>query len=163
MNTHDAIKSSMDLSLFVLQQYVSDLTDAELLQRPAPGCNHLAWQLGHLISSEAGLLNSVCPGKAVELPAGFAEQHSKEQAGNDDPKAFCTKQEYLDLFTQVRQATLAALNSLSDSDLDQPAPEHLRKMFPTVGAVVTLVGVHPLMHAGQFVVARRQLGKPVLI
>ena len=62
MNAKDAIRSTMDLSLTVLNSYVSDLSDADLLRRPAPGCNHLAWQLGHLISSEAGLLNAVCPG-----------------------------------------------------------------------------------------------------
>ena len=163
MNTKQAITSTMDMSLFVLKTYLSDLTDAELLQRPAPGCNHLAWQLGHLISSNVSLLNGICPGKAPELPAGFAEQHSKETTGNSEARQFRTKQEYIDLFAKVRDATAAAIDSLSDADLDQPAPEWLRKVFPTVGSVFILIATHPLTHAGQFVVVRRQLGKPVLI
>jgi hypothetical protein len=123
----------------------------------------LAWQLGHLISSESGLLESVCPGKAASLPEGFAEQHSKATSQEDDPAKFRSKADYLELFGQVRSATLAALAGLSDEALDAPAPEFLREHFPTVGHVFTLIGTHPMMHAGQFAVVRRQLGKPVLI
>ncbi len=163
MNTKDAFRSSMDISLFVLMQYVSDLSDDELMRRPAEGCNTLAWQLGHLINSEVGLLSAVCPGKAAELPAGFAEQHSKDKAQSNDPAGFLKRQEYVDLFQKVRAATVKALEEMPEAEFDQPSPEGLRKRFPTVGSVFTLIGVHPMMHAGQFVVVRRQLGKPVLI
>lgn len=163
MNTKDAIKSSLDFSLFVLNQYIGDLSDAELLHRPGPGCNHLAWQLGHLVASHASLLNSVCEGRAPGLPEGFEKRHSKEMAGVDDATQFDTKQTYQTLLTQMRDATAAALDTLSDADFDRPGPERMRKMFPTVGAMFTLIASHPLMHAGQFAVVRRQLGKPVVI
>jgi hypothetical protein len=116
-----------------------------------------------LINSEVGLISGVCPGQAAELPPGFAEQHAKDKCGVDDPAQFRTKQEYLDLFDQVRAGTLAALERLPEADLDKPSPESLRKRFPTVGAVLNLVATHPMMHAGQFVVVRRQLGKPIVI
>jgi hypothetical protein len=163
MNTKDAIRSTMDLSLFVLNSYVGDLSDTDLLRRPGPGCNHLAWQLGHLISSEANLVNAVCPGQGAELPAGFADQHSKKMCGVDDPEQFRPKQEYVELFQKVRASTLAALEKLQDTDFDKPSPESFRQRFPTVGAIFTLVATHPMMHAGQFVVVRRQLGKPIVI
>jgi hypothetical protein len=153
----------MDSSLFVLKTYVSDLTDADLLRRPGPGCNHLAWQLGHLIASESQLLNSISPGAGGELPAGFVEQHSKNTIGVDDPMAFCTKQQYLDLFDNVRAATKAALDKFPDADFEKPSPENFRKMFPTLGDLFTLIATHPMMHAGQVVPVRRALGKPVVI
>jgi hypothetical protein len=162
VNVKDAIKATMDIGLVVINKYVGDLTDAELLTRPT-GCNHLAWQLGHFISAESQLINGVCPGKGGALPEGFAERHSKETTGVDDPKKFNTKQEYVDLFASVRAATLKALEELPVEQLDAPAPERLKKMFPTVGSVFTLIGTHPMMHAGQFVVVRRMLGKPVVI
>ena len=62
MNAKDAFKLSMDMSDFVLKTYVSDLTDGELLTHAVKGVNHLAWQLGHLISSEQQLLSAICPG-----------------------------------------------------------------------------------------------------
>lgn len=163
MNARDAIRGSMDLSSMILKRYFSDLTDAELMLRPGPGCNHLAWQLGHLIASEVGLLNDVCPGAAIELPAGFAEKHSKETVSSDDPAMFGTKQQYSELFDKARAATAAALAQLSDADLDQPAPERMRNFCPTVGSYFNLIASHPLMHAGQFVPVRRALGKPILI
>ncbi|MEO2046647.1 MAG: DinB family protein [Pirellulales bacterium] len=162
MNTQEAIGATFSTSSMVLNAYFSDLTDAELMTRPAAGCNHLAWQLGHLIASECHLLESLAPDSAAELPDGFAEQHGKENAGEDDASKFCSKQEYLDLFDKVRAATLASLAKFTDADLDKPGPEDFAQICPTVGHVFVLIASHGMMHAGQFVPARRKLGKPVL-
>lgn len=163
MNAKDAIRGASELSMTVLKAYFSDLTDAELMMRPGPGCNHLKWQLGHLISSEAGLLNDACPGAAPELPAGFADQHKKETAGSDDASKFATKQQYIELLDKVHAATLAALGKLPDADLDKPGPERMRDFCPTIGAFFNLIATHPMMHAGQFVPVRRALGKPIVM
>ncbi len=161
MDAKTAIKYSMAMSIMVVKRYLEDLSDADLMRRP-PGCNHLAWQLGHLISSEVGLLEGV-GATAIELPAGFKEAHAKEQTGSDDPTKFLTKQGYLDLFDKVRGATIVALDSMPDTKLDEPSPERMRSFFPTVGHMFTLIANHPMMHCGQFAVVRRQLGKPVVI
>lgn len=163
MNTKEAIRGAMSFGHTVLKAYIGDLSDAELLNRPGPGCNHLAWQLGHLIESERGLLESIAPGAGIELPADFVAQRAKENAESNDPAKFYGKQQYLDLLDKVRAATLAALDKTSDADFDQPGPERFRKFFPTVGSVYLLIAAHPLMHAGQFVPVRRALGKPIII
>lgn len=164
MNAQDTIKATAATSMAVLSSYFGDMEDAELLTRPGEGCNHLAWQLGHLISSECNLLEIVKPGAAPELPAGFVENHSKENAGSDDPAQFCTKQQYSDLFAKVAEATGAALDSCTEADLDAPNPkEDWRAMFPTVGSMYILIATHPMMHAGQFVPVRRKLGKPIVM
>ncbi|MCC7474763.1 MAG: DinB family protein [Pirellulales bacterium] len=163
MNANDAIRTTMSLSAMVLDSYFHDFNDEELLRRPGPGCNHLAWQLGHLIASECGLLNSLCPGAAPSLPTGFEEHHAKENKDSNDPKHFCTVAEYQALFEKVRGASEKTLALQSAADFDQPAPEKWRKMFPTAGAVWCLIATHGMMHAGQFVPVRRALGKPVKI
>jgi hypothetical protein len=163
MNAKQAIQAAMDMSSMVMSRYLSDLSDADLLKRPGKGCNHLAWQLGHLISSEAGLINSVAPGKGPQLPEGFEEKHAKDRANVDDPKQFCSKQQYLDLMQQANKCAVEVLSGMSESDLDKPAPERVRSFCPTVGNVFILIAQHPLMHAGQFVPVRRELGKPVAI
>jgi len=38
----------------------------------------------------------------------------------------------------------------------------MAKIAPTLGALILLQSNHTLMHAGQFTVVRRKLGKPVL-
>jgi hypothetical protein len=163
MNAKDAIRSSTNFSSMVLTTYISDLDDADLMRRPGEGCNHLAWQLGHLISSEVQLLESVAPGQGIELPKGFADAHAKAECNNDDPSAFSSKDTYVELFDKIREASMAALDNYSESDLDNPAPEKFQKICPTMGDMFTLIATHPLMHAGQFVVVRRQLDKPILI
>ena len=163
MNTHDAIRETMNLGGMVLKSYLGDLSDAELMTRPGPGCNHLAWQIGHLIASTPNILRDLGAKTTVELPAGFAAAHAKEQAGNDNPADFRTKAEYLELFDNVNAATLKELETWSDADLDQPAPEGWAPMFATKGVMFLLIATHPMMHAGQVVPVRRALGKPVVI
>ncbi len=159
----EGIINRNNLSALVLKTYVSDLDDADLMRRPSEGCNHLAWQLGHLISSEVHLLNCIASDQGTELPDGFADAHSKENCENNDPAGFLGKAAYVELFDQVRAASLAALDAYAESDLDNPAPDDFREFCPTMGGMFTLIATHPMMHAGQFVVVRRQLGKPILM
>ena len=100
------------------------------------------------------------PGPA--LPAGFEEGYTKETAASDDPAKFATKDVYLDLAAKTKAASLAALDAIPESKLDDPGPEPMREYAPTVAAVLTMLGAHWLMHSGQFVAVRRKLGKAPL-
>jgi uncharacterized damage-inducible protein DinB len=163
MTAKDAIKQALTSTLKTLEWYVSDLSDADLLVRPVPKANHIAWQLGHLISAERHLLAPHLPSVAyAELPAGFDQRHNKETAADDSPKNFATKAEYLSLLTRDREATVAAVSKLSDADLDKPITGNMAKFAPTLGALLLLTANHTTMHSGQFTVVRRKLGKPVL-
>ncbi len=163
MDSRSAIASTLDMSMMVLKSYISDLSRDELISRPGDGCNHVAWQLGHLITSQASLLNGVEPGAAPELPSGFAEKHGKENAGNNNPNDFYSPEEYIAYFDSINNAVIESLKKKSDADLDAPSPEHFRKMFPTVGDIYILMATHPMMHAGQIVPIRRKLSKPIVI
>ncbi len=163
MNAKGAIASSLKSTQNMMSMFVSDLSDADLLVRPVPNANHIAWQLGHLIQSECQL-GKMIPGSTYpELPAGWGEQHSKKTAAIEPPTGFSTKADYLNKFNQVREATLNALGKLSDSDLDKPTEGDLAKFAPTLADVILLCGNHVMMHAGQFSVVRRKLGKPILM
>jgi uncharacterized damage-inducible protein DinB len=96
------------------------------------------------------------------LPPGFAEAHGKEAAGSDDPAAFRSKAEYLALAERMKSASLAAIDATPEAALDDPAPEAMRAITPRVADLLSLVGSHWLMHAGQFVPIRRKLGKPAI-
>ena len=162
MDTRGALKNGMASSQKIVDAYLGDLTDADLMVRPVPGINHLAWQLGHTIAAEHSMIEMVKPGSMPPLPAGFAEKHKKEAAKSDDPKAFCTKAEYLDAMKKQRAGTLAVLADMSDADFDNPAPEPMCAFLKTTGDVFTMQASHWLMHAGQWAVLRRKLGKPPL-
>lgn len=162
MNAREALKQAMSTPEMVCNGYLADLSDEEIFVRPVDGTNHIAWQLGHLISAEHNMVEAVCPGSMPPLPEGFAEKHNKETAGNDDPSAFMTKDEYLKLAQEQRAATKAALEKLSDDDLDKPAPESLQRIAPNVAGIFSMQPSHWLMHAGQWAVTRRKLGRAPL-
>ena len=161
MNAKDVLKHALVANQNIMTMYLSDLSDADFLVRPVPNANHIAWQLGHLIAAEAQYFLPEVPGASkFELPAGFDKQHGKEMATSDT--GFKTKDEYLALFGKLRQATLAALEKLPEADLDKPVSGRVARIAPNIGALFFLCANHVMMHAGQFAVVRRKLGKPVL-
>jgi hypothetical protein len=157
MNARDVIKLGIDSGDMICMGYLSDLTDADLLKRPCPTANHTNWQVGHLIAAEHSMMEQVAPGSMPPLPEGFAARYAKEAASVDDPKKFCTKDELLAEYKKQRAGTLAVLAKVTDDELDKPTGV---QYAPTVGAMLALQGSHWLMHAGQWVIVRRQLGRP---
>lgn len=162
MDTKAAIRAAMNVSDFLVNRYLDDITESELLERPASGANHIAWQLGHLISSERYLVEAAVPGSMPELPAGFREQHGKEKASSSAAADYLSKDEYLRLAKEVRGSTLAALDTMGDADLDRPAAGRVPPFIKTAGECFVLIGPHWASHAGQWVVLRRKLGRPVM-
>ena len=160
MNGIEAIKMSINGTSQITSGYLADLTDEELFHRPHPGCNHINWQVGHLIVAENGIMNKVTGGKMPDLPAGFADRYAMEKTSVDDRGAFVPKHELLAAGQAQRAATLATLESLSDGDLDKPSG---MDWAPTMGAAINAAAsMHWMMHAGQWAVIRRQLGhKPL--
>ena len=162
MDTKSAIKAAIDMSKMISTSYLEDLTDEEMMHRPAPGANHIKWQVGHLIASENNMINQVAPGAVPQLPEGFAEKYSKETSKIDDASAFDSKTDLLALHDKQRAATLAALESISDEEFDKAAPEEMQSYAPTVGHAFLMQDTHWMMHAGQWAVIRRQLGREPL-
>jgi hypothetical protein len=158
MNATTSIRKALESTQHVLTMFLADLSDADLLVRPVPGANTIAWQLGHLIASESMAAKHIPAAKYPELPAGFADRHNNKRAGDDGP-GLATRTAYLDLFAKARAATLAAVDGLSEADLDKPTGW---EFAPTLGQLLLLICNHTMMHAGQFSVVRRKLGKPVL-
>ncbi|APW62450.1 DinB family protein [Paludisphaera borealis] len=163
MSPKDVLRSNLEVSRFIVDGYLADFSDGDLLVRPLPGMNHVAWQLGHLIGSERHFAELVHPGGSPPLPEGFAEAHAKEAAGVDDPSKFKTLAEYRSIWEQQRAATLAALDAAPEADLDKADPEKYPDYAPTISRILLLIGTHPVMHVGQFVAVRRVQGKPIIM
>jgi hypothetical protein len=161
VNLKEAYLQQVQFSFMVSRKYIEDLTDADLLVRSVVGTNHIAWQLGHLITSTDRFLQALGH-SGLKLPEGFAERHDKSTAGSDDPAHFETQATYLALLDQCLAASLAAIETTPESAYDNPGPEPMRAYAPTVSSVLMLMGTHWLMHAGQYVPVRRKLGKPAL-
>jgi len=162
MNARDLLQYNLEFTHGITKAYLEDFSEEDMLVRALPGSNHLAWQLGHLIASERSLLEAIGT-EVPDLPEGFAEKHGKDNIASDDPADFLTKAEYLALMDEMHAAARARIDATDEAGLDEPAPERMRSLFPTVGSILLMAGGHEMMHAGQIAAIRRKLGKPVVI
>lgn len=162
MSSIDVAADTLQRSLDMVNGTLGDFSDADFYTRPCPGANHPAWQIGHLIASEARSVSAFDPNAAGKLPDGFDKKFSKETASKDDPSFFGTKSQLMDQFAKTRGATIAWVKTLKAADLEKPAPEQMRRFAPTLAHLLQMIPVHVAMHLGQFQVARRKLGKPLL-
>ena len=161
MDIKQAIAFNLSSSEYLVNGYLADLQSSDLLVRPTPGANHIAWQLGHLIAAERFLVERGLPGKMDALPDGFVDRHKKGTAASDNASDFMSKDEYLQLAKKVRANTLSIVDSLSPADFDNAAsggPPFVK----TVGDALLFISGHWLMHAGQWAVIRRKLGRAPL-
>jgi hypothetical protein len=138
--------------------FLKDFSDADMLFRPAKTANHATWQIGHLTNSTRNMV-AACDASVV---FGFEDdtRFGKSKASIDDAAFFPGKAELLGKFVQAMDTAAAWVAKLSDADFAKPTPERMQQFAPTVGNVAILLASHAMMHIGQFSVARRALGKP---
>lgn len=163
MGPKDIIESALQGADMVVQMYLKDVPDSAWIKRPHPGCNHLNWQVGHLIVSEHQMIEGSVPGSMPPLPEGMVEMYSKEKSVVDDPAHFASPQTLKDQMLAQRNGTLAALKNLSEATLEQPAAEKIRSYCPQVADAFMMQSTHWLMHSGQWVILRREFGLPVVM
>lgn len=159
----DIITQSLDVSDTILRKYVTDLDQAQWLERPAAGMNPIAWQVGHLLSVERSIMDGIKPGICPALPTGFDEIHGKDAGLSDETSGYFNKDQYLALFEAQRNATKEILAGLTEAEMAAEPANTFGGMCPTVGHMFNFMGGHVYMHVGQFVPVRRKAGKPVVI
>jgi hypothetical protein len=145
----------------MIDMFLKDFSDADMLFRPAKTANHAIWQMGHLANSVRGMVTTCDP--TVAFPFEDDTRFGKSKASIDDPAFFPNKAELVGRFDQAMDIAAAWAAKLSDADLAKPTPDRMQAFAPTVANVAILLASHPFMHIGQFTVTRRALGKPILM
>ncbi len=163
MNTIDFIKMSLENSKNWTLGLITDMKD-QPLQQPTPnGGNHPLWVLGHITRAESDLLDGMILGQPNRFPE--LECCAMGTDPSTDAADYPSMDELLAKFEEIRAATLAHLDTLTDEDLDKKshAPEEFGPFFGTVGACLAAMNTHCSFHAGQVADARRAAGrKPVM-
>ncbi|TVQ64153.1 MAG: DinB family protein [Phycisphaerales bacterium] len=139
---------------------LDDMREAPLTRPNSAGGNHPLWVAGHLAFAEAGI-RGVALGEASEL-GDFESLFAGGTTPSDDAGVYPAYDEVVRLFREQRAHTLAALDRLSDADLDRApdAPPDMREWLPTIGQAFMLMIGHQHFHMGQVSDARRAMGKP---
>ena len=163
MNAIEYIKMSLENGKGWTLGLIGDMKDSPLTQPTPNGGNHPLWVLGHIVRAESDLLDCFILGKPNRFPelenCGMGNEPTTNAA--DYP----SMDELLAKFEQIRSATLAHLDTLSEEDLSNKshAPEEFGDAFGTVGACFAAMGTHMAFHTGQVADARRAAGRKPLM
>jgi hypothetical protein len=160
MTTAEILADNIKRTKGMTENLLADFSEEQMLYRPAKTANHATWQLGHLAEATWWMMSKCDP--SIKSPLAEDKRFAKEAASVDDPAKFPKKAEVLKMFSDAMDAAAAWVGKQSEADLAKPGPEKLKGFAPTIGQVGLLLGSHAMMHVGQYTVARRGLGKPVL-
>src|SRR4051794_5735679 len=119
MTGKDVCLNVLQSTQWLMHEYLKDLSDADLQVAPVQGANNIAWQIGHVIASEAGL-GSVLGAQYPDLPPVLKELSTGASAKTHSDGGGLSKGDYLAWFDRVRKATIASVEKMSDADLDKP-------------------------------------------
>lgn len=164
MNTVSFIKTGLETSINITMPLIDDMKDAPLTQPTPQGGNHALWVLGHIAYSESNIVSHIIMGNENPL-IGWKEMFGGGSEPVTDADYYLPWDEVRQKFDEVRADTLKYLNTLSDSDLDQPTkncPPGREKFMGTVGSGFLVLIAHPMMHRGQVADARRMAGRKPL-
>lgn len=141
------------------RQLVADIPDEEFAEQPAPGLNHPAWTLGHLVvAADYGL--SLLGAKGV-APDGWAALFMPGTVPDPNRSAYPPKAELLNTYEAAHGTLSAAVAGLDPAQAARPNPsDMLRPRFPTLADLIGyLLTIHEAGHLGQLSAWRRMMGK----
>ena len=156
MRSIDLIRDNLQKSRDRALAHVEDMRGhAVVFPTPNGGC-HTLWTLGHLAYIETLVVRTFMLGE--ENPLAHWEATFDGAAVSGDITQFPPFDEVLARCRDVRQSTIALLNSLSEDDLDRVSanvPEGFADTFGTYRLCLQYVADHFYMHRGQLADARR--------
>lgn len=161
MQSKELIRDNLMKSADRVLARVEDMREAAVeFPTPAGGC-HTLWVVGHLAYIEALVIHVFMLGRANPL-AGW-EQVFDGPEPSGDAGDYPLFDEALAKCRDMRQATIALLDSLSEEDLDKTSaqvPNGWEDTFGTYRLCLQYVADHWYMHRGHLADARRAARQP---
>ncbi|MBN9118269.1 MAG: DinB family protein [Planctomycetes bacterium] len=153
----------LDFTRRYLLERVNTVPLAEWFTVPAGGVSHVAWQVGHVASSEYRLclerLRPRTPADEALISDAFLKTFGRESL--PEPETGFNAEEIRAVFDRVHAQILAELPHYPDADLDLP-PLKPHPLFDTRIAGLRYAPLHEMIHCGQIAMIRRMLGqKPI--
>jgi hypothetical protein len=156
----EALRPVYDFNLFYAQRLVADLAEADLCAQPIEGVvmNHPAFLIGHLAWAND---NGVSIVGGTPVLATFKELWGMGAKPSEDRSQYPSKADLIKTLEVSHERLAAAVGKYPKRLLKTPAPERMRKMFPTVGHMLLgLMTSHYAVHLGQLSAWRRAMGLP---
>ena len=160
MTARDMLLNQLQGGSFLYENFIKDLSDDDARFQPFPGGSHAIWLLMHVATTE-DWVRSTLTGEPMALPAELHEKFSGR--GECVPENTMTLADAWKLFSETRNRTMALVQEFPESRYEEPAPEGVPKFFPTMGAMLGLLGTHQFWHFGQLTFNRRMRNKKLLL
>jgi len=161
MQSKDLLKLNLEMTKGIVLGLIEEMKDAPLTFPTPKGGNHPLWVLGHAAYAEAGIIQEKMLGKSNPL-ADWKDMFGEGTEPVGDADQYPPFDQVMAKCEEVRQTTLALLDSLSEDDLDTNSkgcdPKYA-SYFGTYRLCFLMVTNHWLMHRGQVADARRAAGR----
>lgn len=159
MHTHPFIRDNLTRSRDLVLMRIEDMREHCMVFPTPRGGSHTLWTLGHLAFIESEVIHRFMLGDANPL-----EHWQPVFDGADvssDASLFPPFDSVLATCRDVRESTIAHLDTLSESDLDRVSahvPDGFEASFGTYRTCMQFVADHWYMHRGHLACARRAAG-----
>lgn len=142
---------------------VEPLTPEQWLHQVAPGTNHAMFNVGHVATSDAGLLDAA-GGTPRAVPQSYAALFRSGCAPKASAAEYPAPAELLEVLSRARDELVAYLKALSGEQLLRaPKGERLPELAPTIAHLPGFIAAHESAHTGQILVVRRALNQPFVL
>lgn len=165
MEKKDILRLAMSSSQMVLP-LLNDMKD-DPLRTPTPnGGNHALWILGHLTFVEGWMFWDCMRGQVNPVDESWAELFGVASTPIADVTAYPEFDEIMRTFENLREQSLALLDTLSDEELEQKSanpPPGREGAFGRWWKCYLMAGLHCMNHRGQIADVRRAAGRDPLM
>lgn len=143
---------------------LADIDEGEWFNMPTAGVGHVAWQVGHLASSQVALIHVRCFGRDYEqcLPRRFREAFGRGSTPVAAAGQYPSIDEIRSAFDRIHAEAIQWVGGLPDADLGGPAGDEPHPFFNTKEGAIATAAMHETFHAGQIAILRRWAGKKPL-
>jgi len=159
MQSIDLLRDNLKKSMERVLARVDDMREHSVVFPTPNGGGHTLWVLGHLAYIEALVVRSFMLGEPNPLAEWEELFDGADTTG--DVSRYPPFDQVLARCREMREWTVALLDSLSEDDLDKVCanvPEGWEETFGTYRLCLQYVADHWYMHRGQLADARRAAG-----
>jgi hypothetical protein len=164
MNYKDRLKSWLEQARQTSEGMLASFkSPQEWTHQVHPNANHALWFAGHISLTDNFIVGVVAPDKKAEPPAGFKEKFGMGSKPSSNPTDYPPAEDVLGFLRDRRQALLAALDRLTENDLNRSLPKGAPDFIKDYADAFQMAIWHEGIHTGQLSIARRALGHAPLM
>jgi uncharacterized damage-inducible protein DinB len=141
---------------------IAGLDQHEWFRQPTEGVTHIAWQIGHLATSQYSLglvrLRGTQADDAQLVPPEFLAPFIRGSVPDQDPAKYPTPEELVETLHRMHAAVKSEIARHSDEQLELPQLGKPHPLFNTKLGGLFWCARHEMLHAGQIGLLKRLLG-----